>query len=154
MACHALVYHPHQKRGMSRDMPCFIEAAIVSKKKFMPITYTWDYLIGAYTSLFEQTKNSENEGTRSYANHALGMLSLIPQIRDFPEFKEFELDMSLTKLVCISKSTRARVYLACEDNFVYMETYQSESGHSGMNKFNLEQFLALLPQVLKQLSGQ
>lgn len=120
----------------------------------MPVIYNWDTITEMYKTMYEQTKDSELGIQRMYANHALGMLRLIPQIRDFPEFKDFRLDMSLGKLMCISNVTDARAYLACEDDFVYMETYEKQSGYAGMNKLSLEEFIVLLPQVLQQLSTQ
>jgi hypothetical protein len=121
----------------------------------MPITYDWDYLVQAYTSMYEQAKNADSENERSFAEHASGMLRLIPLIRDLPEFKNFVLDMSLGKLVCKSQSSGARVYLACKRDFTYvMQIYESHTGYSETKEFSLEQIVTSLQQVLKELSNK
>jgi hypothetical protein len=119
----------------------------------MSINYNWDYVTRAYTSMYKETENSDNVVTRAFADHALGMLKLIPLIRDIPELSNLSLDMSLGKLVLGVKSHNSSIYLSCNKNYIYIiQTYTGGIGFSETEEFDLEQIVPALQQVLKAIT--
>lgn len=120
----------------------------------MSITYNWDSILQGYEAMRDQTTNLESEIKKDYSSHAIGMLELIPYIREYPEFKNFDLTLSLGKLVCISKSNGARLYVAYGRDPVYhLQTYDKKSGYSDVKEYDLKQTISVLPGLLKELAS-
>jgi hypothetical protein len=116
----------------------------------MPIVYTWEGITHAYEKMYEQMKDAENETGRNYASHAEGMLKLIPRIRNLPEFKNFDLDMSMGHLRCKSKSGAGWVWLAYAPGLYGMEIYEKEAGYSGVKGYDSEQIIPALQAELRR----
>jgi hypothetical protein len=112
----------------------------------MMMVWDWDRLIQAFEMMYKQMKDGESENSKNYVHHALGMLKLIPQIREVYDLEDFELTLSLGALVIISKAkTRRRVRVSCgKDVTYYVETYDQIAGHSGNKKFDSLQIVLAL----------
>jgi hypothetical protein len=114
--------------------------------------YTWDSIILGYESMYKTTKDSENEGTRSFADHAMGMLSLIPRIQHFDEFRDIELNLSLGALVCSSKTKKGGIRISCKKNFIYV-LHIYENGIVESKELNSSEVVAALHEHLKRITS-
>jgi hypothetical protein len=122
----------------------------------MSIHYDWNYFEKAYTAMYEETKNMENTTANLYADHALGMLKLIPLIRNIPEFSKLSLDASMGRLMLKSSQPKIKIILSSaksgNDFVYYAEIYHSQSYSSEPKKFSLEEIVPALQQVLKAIT--
>ncbi len=121
----------------------------------MGITYNWDTVTQAFEGMYRSTKNGENQIQKDYSHHASGMLKLIPQIRDFPEFAKFDLNISMGILVCASKSSKGGLRISCGENLIYhLEIYDPQQGYLGIKKLDAEQVIPELKQLLTQIANE